>query len=96
MYERYRRTDRMMDNLLRDETTMPIVGQLFRAYHAYVAAARDVLLAGRRLRGKRRTRVQAAIGHALAFPTWSSLARDQGLSDEQAVELMRRLVAAAD
>jgi len=36
--------------------------------------------------------VRAAIGHALAFPTWRSLFREQGLSTEEAVELMCRLV----
>jgi hypothetical protein len=39
--------------------------------------------------------VRAAIGHALAFTTWQSLAREQGLDDAQAVALMCRLVAAA-
>lgn len=95
MYARYRRTERMMDNLLRDEALMPIVRQLFSGYREYMAAVRDVLMAGRRVRGKARVRVQAAIGHAIAFPTWSSLAREQGLDDRQAVELMCRLVAAA-
>jgi AcrR family transcriptional regulator len=31
---------------------------------------------------------RAAIGHALAFSTWRSLCRDQGLTDEVAAELM--------
>jgi hypothetical protein len=60
-----------------------------------MAAARDVLMSGRRAGGNARPRVQAAIGHALAFSTWSSLAREQGLDDIQAVEMMRRLVGAA-
>ena len=37
----------------------------------------------------------AAIGHALAFTSWQSLAREQGLDDRQAAELMCRFVAAA-
>ena len=40
-------------------------------------------------------RVQAAIGHALAFASWRSLAIEQGLGDDEAAELMCRLVAAA-
>ena len=52
-------------------------------------------MAGRRDRGKARARVRAAIGHALAFSTWSSLARDEGLDDDAAVEMMLRLVATA-
>ena len=50
---------------------------------------------GRRSRGRARTRERAAIGHALAFTTWRSLALDEGLDDAQAVELMVRLAAAS-
>jgi hypothetical protein len=60
-----------------------------------MAAARDTLMAGRGARGRARRRLQAAIGHALAFSTWQSLAREQGLDDAEAVELGIRLVAAA-
>ncbi len=35
---------------------------------------------------------RAAIGHALAFQTWHNLVSDQGLTDDQAVELMLRFV----
>jgi hypothetical protein len=44
------------------------------------------------LRGRRSTYAHAAIGHALSFPTWRSLTREQGLGTEDAVELMCRLV----
>jgi hypothetical protein len=50
---------------------------------------------GRGLRGTAKARTQAAIGHAIAFSTWKSLVREQGLDDDAAVELMRALVAAA-
>jgi hypothetical protein len=40
-------------------------------------------------------RVRAAIGHALAFATWRSLAIDQGLDDDAVFEFMQSLVAAA-
>jgi AcrR family transcriptional regulator len=95
LYAYYRRTRRMMDNLHRDEETMPTVKRTFRRYHDYVDAVRDTLLAGRATRGRARQRVAAAIGHALAFTTWRSLARQQGLDDSEAAELMCRLVAAA-
>jgi hypothetical protein len=42
-----------------------------------------------------RIRARAAIGHALAFSSWHSLAREQGLDDFEAAELMCRLVAVA-
>ena len=91
LYGYYRSTEAMMANLLRDEQAVPVVGELFRPYHELLAAAAGVLMAGRR----RRRATRAAIGHALAFATWRSLARDQGLSDADAVRLMRGLVAAA-
>ena len=42
-------------------------------------------MAGRGLRGRAARRTRAAIGHALAFPTWRSLTREQGLADGEAV-----------
>jgi AcrR family transcriptional regulator len=95
LYAYYRRTHRMLENLLRDEATMPVIGQLFGAFRAYIGAAQETLVAGRGLRGRARTRVQAAIGHALAFPSWRSLTGEQGLDDPAAADLMCRLVAAA-
>jgi hypothetical protein len=54
-----------------------------------------VMMRGRGVRGKARARVLAAIGHALAFTTWRSLAREQELDDAEAAELMCRLVRQA-
>ena len=71
----------MLDNLLRDESTVPAVKRLFAGFRDYLTAARDTLMAGRRARGRARQRTQAAIGHALAFTTWRSLASEQELDD---------------
>jgi AcrR family transcriptional regulator len=95
LYSHYRRTERMMDNLLRDEETVPVVKQLFAGFHEYIEAAHRVLMAGRTARGAPRRRLLAATGHALAFSTWRSLVREQGLEDSQAAALMCRLVDAA-
>jgi AcrR family transcriptional regulator len=95
LYARHRRTEDMMSNLIRDEDTMPTVKTRFRAYHDFMAAACETLMAGRVERGNARRRVRAAIGHALAFETWRSLVREQELDDSDAVGLMCRLVAAA-
>ena len=92
LYAYYRSTERMMVNLLRDEETMPIVKQLFGGFRDYLAGAAATLSAGRRARGNARRRVDAAIGHTLAFTTWRSLTRDNELSDPEAVDLMCRLV----
>jgi len=95
LYAYYRRTERMMDNLHRDEVTMPIVKRLFIPFHEYLAAARDTLVRGRPVRGRRRDEVRAATGHALAYATWRSLTREQGLDDSQSAAMMCALVAAA-
>jgi AcrR family transcriptional regulator len=95
LYSYYRGIERMMENLHRDEATMPLVKRLFGGFREYISAAHETLMGGRRTRGRRRQRVRAAIGHALAFTTWRSLTREQGLDDPQAADLMCRLVAAA-
>ena len=95
LYAYYRRTEQMMDNLHRDELTMPLIAKHFEPFHEYVAAARDLMMGGRSVRGRRRDDARAAVGHALAYTTWRSLAREQGLDDAQAAELMCGLVRSA-
>jgi AcrR family transcriptional regulator len=95
LYAFYRTTRGMLENLYRDEALSAPVAQHFSRFRDYLDAAHAVLMASRSARGRARKRVSAAIGHALAFATWRSLAIDQGLDDGDAVELMRRLVAAA-
>jgi AcrR family transcriptional regulator len=93
LYPYYRRNAGMMENLVRDEATSALVRENFAGYRRYLAAAREALMRGRRSRGRARARERAAIGHALAFTTWHSLAIDEGLDDGQAAELMVRLVS---
>ena len=91
LYAFYRSTERMMENLLRDEASVQVVAQRFAGFHTYLDAARELLMKGRPERGNKRDVARAAIGHSLAFHTWQSLTRDQGLDDSQAAELMLRL-----
>jgi AcrR family transcriptional regulator len=95
LYAFYRSTQGMLENLHRDEAVSAPVAHHFGRFHAYLDAARTTLVAGRRVRGRGRRRVSAAIGHALAFATWRSLAIEQELDDAEAVALMQGLVAAA-
>ena len=92
LYAFYRRTEGMYTSLLRDEPLVPTVQRLLRGFHDYLRSIDDVLMAGRGLRGHAARRTRAAIGHAVAFPTWRSLTRDQRLSDGDAVWLMCLLV----
>jgi AcrR family transcriptional regulator len=93
LYAYYRQTAQMLANLLRDEASSAIVRELFQPFHQYLAAARETLVAGTGLRGNARRRALAAAGHAVAFGTWQSLTRE-GLSDQEAAELMTTLIMA--
>jgi AcrR family transcriptional regulator len=95
LYTYYRRTQQMMENLHRDEATMPIVKELFGGFRDYLAAARETLTNGRQTPRRTDQALRAVIGHALAFSTWRSLTQEQGLDDEKAANLMCRLVSAA-
>jgi AcrR family transcriptional regulator len=89
LYAYYRSTERMWSNLLRDIDVIPerfrpgIVG--FPPTTVQVLEADWPAPPDAHLR-------HAAIAHAVAFETWRSLARE-GLADEQAAQLMVRLVA---
>ncbi|WP_372789891.1 TetR/AcrR family transcriptional regulator, partial [Paraconexibacter sp.] len=96
LYGYYGRTEGMLSNLVRDEPLMPLVAHTFRPFRTYVADIQDGLVRDRRLRGARRRRARAAIGHAIDFTTWRSLVREHGLADADAVTLMCELVRAAE
>jgi AcrR family transcriptional regulator len=95
IYSFYGRTEAMLENLFRDEGTVPIVRERFAALRGYFAMAQETLMMGRQLRGAGKRRTRAAVGHAIAFSTWKSLVREQGLDHAAAAELMSALVGAA-
>jgi AcrR family transcriptional regulator len=95
LYAFYGHTQGMYGSLLRDERLVPTVQRLLRDFYRYLRTTQDALIAGRGLRGRAAARTHAAIGHALAFPTWHSLTQEQGLADDDAVTLMCLLVEGA-
>ena len=96
LYRYYESTESMLANLTRDAETNPLVAERFGAFSEYFVGVREGLLGGRKLRGAAKRRARAAIGHAVAFTTWRSLAREQGLERDEAVALMGALVEAAE
>ena len=90
LYAFYRRTEQMMANVLRDEPVVPAIQEPLSGFWGYLDAITDLLAAGRPADPLTR----AAVGHAVAFDTWQSLARRQRLSDGDAVALMRSFVGA--
>lgn len=92
-YEHYATIEPMAASILRDAEVAPDrVGSSFAAFHA---AARAALQEGWHASPYRRRLIRAAIGHALRFHTWRSLTREEGLSQDNAVRLMVRLVIQA-
>ena len=95
VYAWYAHNERMLANVRRDRPLVPALRAPAKASEAYFELAGDALAHGRPERGARRRRARAAIAHALAFETWRSLVRNQGLDAAEAVELMTGLVTAA-
>jgi AcrR family transcriptional regulator len=90
-YAYFGRNEAMMANVLRDAQVVP-VGSGFLRHRARMA---DSLAAAWKPRGRRRTRLLAALRIALDFQVWRSLVRDGGLTDREAIELMVALVGRA-
>jgi AcrR family transcriptional regulator len=87
VYEYHRDNEEMFTHALADVREHEIM----TPYHAHWERATAVLLAPWRARGKRRALLRAGIGLALSFDAWRSLARDHGLTDDQAVDVALRL-----
>jgi len=94
-YGFYRRGENMIANAERDAVGLPALAVLMAPRDAMLAALREDLLAAWAVGDRARTRLAAAIAHALRFDTWRSLARVEGLEDVEAAELMVDLARAA-
>ena len=94
-YGFYRRGESMIANAERDAVGLPALAVLMAPRDAILAAVREDLLAAWAIGDRARTRLAAAIAHALRFDTWRSLARVEGLEDAEAAELMVDLARAA-
>lgn len=91
VYTYHRRTERMTDRAERDLPDVPALREVLAPHFAHWARVRDALATGWSGTEERRV-LAAAIGHALAFSTWRSLVREQGLDDTQAVDTMVTMV----
>jgi AcrR family transcriptional regulator len=95
LYAWYRSDVPMFVNVRRDATLVPAMRGPVEATQAAMGAIADVLMKGRRERGRRRQRILGAIRHAIAFGTWFSLTQEGELSDDEAIEVMTAAVDAA-
>jgi AcrR family transcriptional regulator len=91
IYRYFREGEPMLSSVVRDASAVP--ARVRDARLEREREWRERLL--RRLPGRRRTRVRAAVAHATRFGTWRSLCVEDGLSDRLAVELMLAMTAGA-
>ena len=92
VYAYHRRTEPMMSNIVREAPVKPVLLEVAEPYFRHWERMRYVLATGWGVGDERLALLMAALGHALDFQTWQSLVRQQGLSDEQAVEAMAGMV----
>jgi AcrR family transcriptional regulator len=95
-YDYYRRAEDMLVHAVRDMPQLPALAEVLAPRRRFVQEVRKDLQAGWAVRGHVRSRrLAGAIGHALSFDTWRSLARIEGLDDGEAADLMVNLARAA-
>jgi AcrR family transcriptional regulator len=96
IYAYFRETEPMTGKVMRDAQVMPTLASIVNAaYIPYVTAVRDDLATAWERGGAGRPGLRAALALALRFETWSALARDEGMSDEDAAALMVAMVRGA-
>ena len=105
-YGYYRRNEALLANALRDTPAMQerlraagldwaAVPEVVRGFFEQPARLRDALAAGWAGRGTPPAQLNAALGLAVDFWTWRTLARGYGMSDAAAADLVTRLVTCA-
>ncbi len=87
-YAFHRETEPMMSRVIDEMRDLPIM----EPYHAYWRSAADMLLGAFPETRRRDGKLKAGIALALRFETWRLLSQQQGLDDDQAIELMMHLV----
>jgi AcrR family transcriptional regulator len=93
MYAYYGETGETLEKMAHDSPRVPAIAQRMRIRTDALDQLADLLMTGRGLRGARRKRARAAIGHGLQVETWRSLVVEQGLSPDDAADLIAKLAA---
>jgi AcrR family transcriptional regulator len=92
VYAYHRRTEPIMANVIRDAPVHPLTREMAEPYFQLWERMQYVLVTGWGVEDERLALLLAALGHALDFQTWRSLVWQQGLNDEQAIEVMVGMV----
>jgi AcrR family transcriptional regulator len=104
LYAYFRRRERLWTNILRDQE-MPLTNddpeaheadaEIMEPLYVHWEQMKETLAGGWGSPDEPPRLVLSAIGLALDFQTWRAMVRTQGLSDEQAIELMVGMVRCA-
>jgi AcrR family transcriptional regulator len=94
-YEYYRGAEQMLVNATRDLPQLPALAAVLKPRQEYIGKLREELVERWGGASASRARLAAAIGHALRFDTWRSLARSEGLGNREAADLMVNLARSA-
>lgn len=92
VYAYYRRTEQHMAALQRDAQVLPELREFAAPYLERLGQMRAALVAAWEVPAPKLRLLEAALGHALDFQTWRSLVRQQGLDDEQAMDVLVGMV----
>jgi AcrR family transcriptional regulator len=93
VYAYYRRNEQMQANVTRDAQVNPNVRKVFEARIRHQERMRDALAVGwEQGDGRRHKLIYGALWMALEFQTWRALVREQGLEDDEVIDLMVRMV----
>ena len=92
LYRFYRDGEPMLTNVRRDRAVLPM--EVLKRTDATDAGYVDTLLQPYAVRGIRRKRLRAVLGHAASFWTWRSLCIDHGLTNREAIQAMTALALA--
>ncbi len=98
VYAYFPRTEGLLFNVLHDAEGDAEVSAIVREVHEPVIAhwerMKEILAGAWEVgeEGPRQQLLRGALGVALDFQTWRTMVRGQGLTDEQAIELMVRMV----
>jgi AcrR family transcriptional regulator len=95
MYAFYERVEPMFTNVMRDAELVEAVRPPLAAVQDYLARVTQILSIGREVQGLRQCLIASAIGHALDFHTWRSLAFNSCVTRAEAIRLVGALVQEA-
>jgi len=88
LYAYYRQTEAMTLKSMRDVAVKPALAKAVEAKRDHWMRIQEVLMDGWTADAEQMRLIAAAVGHATGFQAWHELCRQQGLTEEEAIEVM--------